>query len=383
MTADELRDSLEAFMAECVYPAEALFGQAVVGDDGARRPPVLDELQVEAKRRGLWNPFLGRRQSELTTLVALTGRSPMLATDALNLATPNSENIKLLDRFGTAEQRATWLPGLLDGSATSGYCMTEPGVSGSDPMQMGTTLRRDGSDLVVDGAKHWCTGAGDPRCAVLVVAGVHDDGRHSLALVPADAPGVAIEGGRTIFGYRDGYRGGRVSITFDNVRVPATNVLGKEGDGLVLAQALLVPARLQHCMRLVGVGERSLELMCGRAVARGFDGEGVVQDWIAESRIRLEYLRALVATTANELDEGDDRVAAANVAMLKGSAPANVEWIVDKAIQIHGADGFSHETPLALLWTYVRTLRVSDGPDEVHRRSVARRELRDARRRVD
>ena len=388
-----LVEQVAAFMDDCVYPAEPGFLAEAVAGGPADRPSVMDNLQNEARRRGLWDTLLPvgdnaarLDQRTLNPLVELTGRSPVLAPDALNLATPDSENMRLLDAYGTSEQQAAWLTPSLEGSIRSALCITEPGLSGADPTEIATTIETRGDSLVITGQKHWCTGAADARCKVLLVVGVCDPdaprhARHGIALVPTDTPGVEIDGAHSVFGYHDGFRGGRASVRLDSVVVPRSALLGEPGTGFALMQTLLGPARLQHCMRLVGVAERALELLCRRAADRTAFGEpladkGLVQDWVAESRIRIEHLRALVAHGAEVVDTGDDRAAATVVAVLKASAPASVEWIVDKAIQVHGADGFSHGTPLAMLWTYARTLRVSDGPDEVHRRTVALRELK-------
>jgi acyl-CoA dehydrogenase len=353
----------------------------------------MDVLRDAARRHGLWNALLPLertgvtlRQRELAPLVEVTGRSPFLASDALNLATPDAENIKLLDACGTATQQNRWLDPLLDGTIRSSYCMTEPGVAGSDPDAMRTVIDIGDGTVTLNGAKHWCTGAASPDCRLLVVVAASDPdaargARHTICLVPAQAPGVTISGGHTVFGYHDGHRGGRPTITFHDVTLPVDSILGHAGEGLGLAQRLLGPARLHHCMRLVGTAERALELLCARARERTIGwrrlaDDGTVQDRIAEARIRIEHLRALVHHTADLIDAGDTDAARRQISVLKASAPLAVEWICDQAIQVHGADGLSHELPLAMLWTYARTLRFSDGPDEAHRRSVARTELR-------
>lgn len=388
-----LADDLAAFITERVVPAEPEFLAAAVGSGAHERPKVMDELQTQARNRGLWNVLLsvGDRsrqldQRTLAPMIELTGHSPILAPDALNMSTPDSENMRLLDLYGTPEQRERWLTPSLAGTMRSALCITEPGVSGSDATQVATRIETRGDQLVVTGTKHWCTGAADPRCGVLLVVGVTDPdadrhARHGIVLVPRDAPGVTIEATSSVFGWRDGARGGRASVRLDGVAVPRSSLVGEPGAGFALMQTLLNPARLQHCMRLVGTAERALELLCRRVLDRRAFGssladQGVVQDWIAESRIRIEHLRALVRHGAEVVDTAGDDEATAVVAVLKASAPVTVEWIVDKAMQAHGADGFSHATPLAMLWAYARTLRVSDGPDEVHRRAVARRELR-------
>jgi acyl-CoA dehydrogenase len=395
----KLTQTLLDFMAECVYPGEAEFQASVVAGGPADWPSVTDRLSEEARRRGLWNALLPigpdtavRSERDLAPLIEITGRSPFLATDALNLATPDSENMKLLDAYGTDEQRQEWLAPLLGGRVRSAYCMTEPGAAGSDPGRLTTSIEPHGDQLVVTGTKHWCTGASSPRCRLLVVVGATDpaarlDRRLGVVLIPVDTPGVHVHGHRSVFGYQDGHRGGRPTIHLDHVRVPRSALLGDPGGGLSLAQALLGPARLHHCMRLIGVGERALELLCARALGRDVAGgvladQGVVQGWIADARIALEHTRALVWQTARHLDEGGDGQTSTELSIIKASTPATVEGIVDRAIQTFGADGLSHELPLAMLWTYARTLRLSDGPDEVHRRVVARSELRRAQART-
>jgi acyl-CoA dehydrogenase len=397
LTGQTLRETLVQFMDDCVYPSEAEFQAHVVSAGPADWPPVTDRLTAEARRRGLWNALLpigrgDRGERELAPLMEITGRSPFLATDALNLATPDSENIKLLAAYGTDEQRQEWLEPLLAGSIRSAYCMTEPGAAGSDPGHLTTSIQARGDQLVVKGTKHWCTGAASPRCRLLVVVGVTDpdaprDRRLGLVLIPRDAPGVHVEGHRSVFGYQDGHRGGRPNIRLDHVTVHRSCLLGDPGDGLALAQTLLGPARLHHCMRLIGVGERALELLCDRALDREVAGgrladQGVVQGWITDARIALEHIRALVWQTALHLDARGPADVSTELSILKASTPVTVERIVDRAIQAFGADGLSHEQPLAMLWTYARTLRLSDGPDEVHRRVVARSELRQARART-
>ena len=290
--------------------------------------------------------------------------------------------MRLLDADGTPEQRARWLDPLLDGAIRSAICITEPGRSGADPNEMTTRIELRGRDLVVAGEKHWCTGAASPHCKVLFVVGVcaHTaprQARHAIALVPTDTPGVHIDSTHSVFGYADGFRGGRVSIRFEDAVVPRSCLLGEPGEGLTLMQALLGPAAFTTaCASSASANARSSCSAVVRQHAYAF-GEmladhGVVQDWIAESRIRIEHLRALVTHTATLVDHRDDRQAASANAVLKASGPTSIEWIVDKAIQAHGADGFSHQSPLAMLWTYARTLRISDGPDEVHRRTGSR-----------
>ena len=386
----ELHEAVNDFMVERVYPAEPVFAaQAAAADDPWTRPPVVDELKTEARRRGLWNLFLpsaGLTNLQYAPLAELTGHSPHLAPEALNCAAPDSGNMELLASFGTADQRSRWLDPLLDGTIRSAFCMTEPDVASSDATNIATTIRRDGGSYVIDGRKWWSSGAMDPRCEILIVMGKTDPAaeRHkqqSMVLVPRDTPGVTVRRGMTVFGYTDGPHGGHAEITFEGVRVPADNLIGAEGDGFAIAQARLGPGRIHHCMRLIGMAERALELLCARVTERAAFGrplaeQGVVRDWIAESRVRIEQARLLVLKTAWLMDTVGNRGAHIEIQAIKIATPSMAEWVIDKAIQAHGAAGVSQDTPLAQLWVQARTLRLADGPDEVHRASLAKRELR-------
>ncbi|MFE3198164.1 acyl-CoA dehydrogenase family protein [Embleya sp. NPDC055664] len=391
---EELRERLLAFMTEHVYPAEAVFDEQVAapGADPWGRPPVLAELKAEARKRGLWNLFLpGEEGAGLTNLqyaplAEIAGRSPHLAPEALNCAAPDTGNMELLHDFGTPEQRERWLRPLLDGTIRSAFCMTEPDVASSDATNITTSIVRDGDDYVINGRKWWSSGAMAPTCEILVVMGRTDPDaprhrRQSMILVPRDTPGVDIRRGMHVFGYTDGPHGGHAEVVFEDVRVPATNLVGNAGDGFAIAQARLGPGRIHHCMRLIGMAERGLELMCRRVLAReAFGGplaeQGVIQEWIAESRVRIEQLRLLVLKTAWLMDTVGNRGAHREIQSIKIATPSTVEWILDKAIQAHGAGGLSQDFVLASLWTHARTLRLADGPDEVHRRSLAHRELK-------
>ncbi|MFE5330942.1 acyl-CoA dehydrogenase family protein [Embleya sp. NPDC056575] len=391
---EELRERLLAFMTEHVYPAEAVFDEQVAapGADPWGRPPVLEELKAEARERGLWNLFLpGEEGAGLTNLqyaplAEIAGRSPHLAPEALNCAAPDTGNMELLHDFGTPEQRERWLRPLLDGTIRSAFCMTEPDVASSDATNITTSIVRDGDDYVINGRKWWSSGAMAPACEILVVMGRTDPDaprhrRQSMILVPRDTPGVDIRRGMHVFGYTDGPHGGHAEVVFEDVRVPATNLVGNAGDGFAIAQARLGPGRIHHCMRLIGMAERGLELMCRRVLAReAFGGplaeQGVIQEWIAESRVRIEQLRLLVLKTAWLMDTVGNRGAHREIQSIKIATPSTVEWILDKAIQAHGAGGLSQDFVLASLWTHARTLRLADGPDEVHRRSLAHRELK-------
>ncbi|AUG76369.1 acyl-CoA dehydrogenase [Kitasatospora sp. MMS16-BH015] len=391
---EELRGQLQAFLAEHVYPAEPVLAAQLA--DPARPewsvPPVVAELRAEAKARGLWNLFLpgevgaGLTNLQYAPLAELTGRSILLAPAALNCAAPDTGNMELLAEFGSPEQRAQWLEPLLDGTIRSAFAMTEPEVASSDATNITTRIERDGADYLVTGRKWYITGAMNPDCKILIVMGKTDPTaephrQQSMILVPRDTPGVTIRRGMTVFGYQDADHGGHAEITFEGVRVPAANLIGGEGDGFAIAQARLGPGRIHHCMRAIGIAERALELMCRRVSERVAFGkplaeQGVVQDWIAESRVRIEQARLLVLKTAWLMDTVGNRGAHTEIQAIKIAVPATVEWILDKAVQAHGAAGVSQDTPLAQLWAGNRTLRLADGPDEVHKRSLARRELR-------
>jgi acyl-CoA dehydrogenase len=390
----ELHEALTDFLDERVYPAEAIHAEQVAtATDPWSRPPIMDELKTEARKRGLWNLFLpdsrygaGLTNLQYAPLSELTGRSPHLAPEALNCAAPDTGNMELLAEFGSAEQQERWLRPLLDGEIRSAFCMTEPDVASSDATNIGTRIVRDGDEYVITGRKWWSSGAMDPRCQIFIVMGKIDPAaeRHrqqSMVLVPRDAPGVTIRRGMTVFGYTDGPHGGHAEIDFDDVRVPADSLIGGEGDGFAIAQARLGPGRIHHCMRLIGMAERALELLCRRVTERVAFGQtlaeqGVIQDWIAESRVRIEQARLLVLKTAWLMDTVGNRGAHTEIQAIKIATPAMAEWVIDKAIQSFGGAGVSQDTPLAALWAQARTLRLADGPDEVHRASLARRELR-------
>ncbi|MFB9238017.1 acyl-CoA dehydrogenase family protein [Plantactinospora siamensis] len=390
----ELHEALTAFLDERIYPAERVHAEQVAAaGDPWHRPPVMAELTAEARRRGLWNLFLpdprygaGLTNLQYAPLAELTGRSPHLAPEALNCAAPDTGNMELLAEFSSDAQRERWLRPLLDAEIRSAFCMTEPEVASSDATNIATRITRDGDGYVVNGRKWWSSGAMDPRCEILIVMGKTDPSaeRHrqqSMVLVPRDTPGVTVRRGMTVFGYTDAPHGGHAEVVFDDVRVPAANLIGGEGDGFAIAQARLGPGRIHHCMRLIGMAERALELLCRRvstriAFGRTLAEQGVVRDWIAESRVRIEQARLLVLKTAWLMDTVGNRGAHTEIQAIKIGTPAMAEWVIDKAIQAHGGAGVSQDTPLAALWAQARTLRLADGPDEVHRASLARRELR-------
>ncbi|HYZ28637.1 MAG TPA: acyl-CoA dehydrogenase family protein [Thermoleophilaceae bacterium] len=390
----ELRARLLEFMDEFVYPAERVYWQQRASGDPHAPPPVLEELKTEARSRGLWNLFLpdgewgaGLSNVEYASLAEITGRSPHFAPEAINCSAPDTGNMEVLAQFGSDEQRRRWLVPLLDGEIRSCFAMTEPGVASSDPTNLATTIRRDGDAYVVNGRKWWSTGALDPRCRVAIVMGVSDPdaaphARHSMVLVPLDAPGVKIERDLTTFGYTD--RQGHGELVFDGVRVPAANLIGERGAGFAIAQARLGPGRIHHCMRTIGTAERSLQLMTERAIAREAFGvplseHGVVSTWIAESRIELEQARLLTLKAAWLMDTVGNKSARSEIAAIKVVAARVGTRITDRAMQVFGAAGLSGDTPLAYFYAMGRQLRIADGPDEVHLRTVAREEIRTVR----
>ncbi|MFI7448883.1 acyl-CoA dehydrogenase family protein [Nonomuraea sp. NPDC049714] len=388
---EDLRQRLLLFMDECVYPAEPAFEeQAAAGGWGS--PPLIDDLQDEARQRGLWNLFLpgdhgaGLTNLQYAPLAEIMGRSPHLAPVATNCAAPDTGNMEVLAMFGNEWQRKEWLRPLLDGEIRSAFAMTEPDVASSDATNIATSITRDGNEYVINGRKWFISGAMNPNCKIFIVMGKTDPEapkhrQQSMVLVPRDTPGMRIERGMHVFGYTDADHGGHAEIVFEDVRVPADHLVGEQGGGFAIAQARLGPGRIHHCMRLIGMAERAVELMCRRALGRTAFGktiaqQGVVQDWIAESRIRIEQLRLLVLKTAWLMDTVGNQGAHTEIQSIKISTPITVEWILDKAIQAHGAGGVSQDFPLAGLWAGARSLRLADGPDEVHKRSLAYRELK-------
>ncbi|HEX2314024.1 MAG TPA: acyl-CoA dehydrogenase family protein [Thermomonospora sp.] len=390
--AREYSAKLREFMDEHVYPAEPVYAaqraEAAAAGDPHALPPVVAELKAEARRRGLWNLFLpdvsGLSNVEYAPLAEITGRSPDLAPEALNCSAPDTGNMEVLHMFGTPEQRERWLRPLLDGEIRSAFAMTEPAVASSDATNITTSIVRDGDEYVVNGRKWFITGAADPRCEIFIVMGQTDPDapvhrRQSQVLVPRDTPGVTVVRHLPLFGYQD--QQGHSEILFEDVRVPVTNLVAGEGDGFVIAQARLGPGRIHHCMRALGMAERALELMARRAVGRvAFGGplaeQGVVQQWIAESRMDLEQARLLTLKTAWLIDRHGARGARSEIAAIKVVVPRAALRVLDRAIQVHGAAGVSDDTPLAAMYAWVRAMRIFDGPDEVHVRTVARQELR-------
>ncbi|WP_262281906.1 acyl-CoA dehydrogenase family protein [Micromonospora sp. MA102] len=389
-----LRDNLLDFMDRQIHPAEAVFHEQLgqLGDPWAwDSVPVLAQLRTDARKRGLWNLFLpGEHGAGLTNLqyaplAEITGRSH-LAPAVLNCAAPDTGNMEVLAMFGTGEQRERWLEPLLDGAIRSSFAMTEPDVASSDATNIATRIERDGDHYVINGRKWWITGAMNPNARIFIVMGKTDQSaeRHrqqSMVLVPRDTPGLEIVRGMEVFGYDDHDHGGHAELVFHDVRVPVENLIGGEGDGFAIAQARLGPGRIHHCMRSIGLAERAVELMCARAEQRVAFGrplaeQGVVREWIAESRVRIEQLRLLVLKTAWLMDTVGNKGAHTEIQAIKIATPATVQWILDKAIQVYGAAGLSQDFPLARAYAGIRTLRFADGPDEVHRNALARHELR-------
>ncbi|MFD4251364.1 acyl-CoA dehydrogenase family protein [Amycolatopsis thermoflava] len=394
---EDLRGRLLEFMETHVHPAEPVFERQLseLDDPWAwDSAPVLSELRAEARERGLWNLFLpgahgaGLTNQQYAPLAEITGRSPHLAPAALNCAAPDTGNMELLSQFGTDAQKRQWLEPLLSGRIRSSFAMTEPDVASSDATNIATRIERDGDHYVINGRKWWITGAMNPNAAIFVVMGKTDPHaeRHrqqSMILVPRDTPGVRVTRAMRVLGYDDHEHGGHAELRFDDVRVPATNLIGGEGDGFAIAQARLGPGRIHHCMRAIGVAERALELMCARAeerVAFGkpLSGQGVVRDWIAESRVRIEQLRLLTLKAAWLMDTRGNKAAHTEIQAIKIATPVTVQWVLDKAIQLHGGGGLSQDFPLAYGYALARMLRFVDGPDEVHKDALARRELRRA-----
>ncbi|MEN8235879.1 MAG: acyl-CoA dehydrogenase family protein [Actinomycetota bacterium] len=389
-TTDYL-ERLQSFMDEHVYPAEAVHEQQIAAQGNrTEATPILQTLKAEARSRGLWNLFLpdpelgpGLSNTEYAPLAELTGRSAELAPEAVNCSAPDTGNMEVIHDFGTEDHKAQWLAPLLDGEIRSCFSMTEPAVASSDPRNLETTILRDGGDYIVNGTKWWSTGGNSTDCKIAIVMGISDTDasprdRYSMILVPSDAEGVEVLRDVPVFGYHD--RGGHAEIRYNEVRVPASNLLAGEGAGYMIAQARLGPGRVHHTMRAIGMAERGLELMVARAKEReAFGGplarQGVVQDWIAEARWRIDQARLLVLYTAWKLDTVGNREARREISAIKVAVPRMTLWVLDKAIQVHGAAGISDDTPLARLWAGARSLRIADGPDEVHQMVIARREI--------
>lgn len=386
----ELRERLVAFMDEHVHPAEATYERQLrESSDPHSQPPVMEELKALARERGLWNMFLpdaehgaGLSNGDYAPLAEILGRSH-IASEACNCSAPDTGNMEVLHQFGDERQRERWLRPLLDGEIRSAFAMTEPEVASSDATNISLRIERSGEEYVLNGRKWWISGVLHPHCRIMIVMGkTRTDGpRHSqqsMILVPLQTPGVEVLRGLPVFGYQD--HEGHAEILFTDVRVPAENLIAGEGEGFAIAQARLGPGRIHHCMRCIGAAERALEAMCRRAVARSTFGEPIaaranIQDWIAESRVEIEMARLLTLKAAWLMDTVGNRNARTEIAAIKVAAPSVALKVVDRAIQVHGGGGVSDDFPLAWMYAHLRTLRLADGPDEVHKLSIARREL--------
>ena len=394
--AKDIRERLEAFMVEHVYPAEPVWAAEVRGPGGPHiHPQVMEELKAEARRRGLWNLFLpdeehgaGLSNCEYAPLAEVMGRT-RIASEACNCSAPDTGNMEVLHQFGTPEQKERWLSPLLEGEIRSAFAMTEPAVASSDATNISLRIERDGDSYVLNGRKWWTTNALHPNLRILIVMGkTNPDAptyqQQSMVLVPSDTPGLKVLRNLPVFGYHD--HEGHGEVEFTDVRVPAENIIAGEGQGFLIAQARLGPGRIHHCMRAIGAAERALELMCARADEREAFGHpvshyGNIRDWIAESRIQLEMARLLVMKTAWLMDTVGNQHARIEISGIKFAVPEICLRIVDRAIQVHGGGGVTDDFPLAAMYAGLRTLRLADGPDEVHKLSLARQELRRQRER--
>lgn len=380
-------------MEEHIYPNERLYEQQLNEQPSrwSAVPPIMEELKEKAKRAGLWNLFLpeseygaGLTNVEYAPLCEIMGRS-IIGPEAFNCGAPDTGNMEVLVRYGTPEQKEKWLKPLLNGDIRSCFSMTEPDVGSSDATNIQCSIVREGDEYVINGRKWWSSGAGDPRCKIAIVMGKSDFNaskyeQQSMILVPLNTPGVKIERMLPVFGY-DHAPHGHAEIHYDNVRVPASNMLLGEGKGFAIAQGRLGPGRIHHCMRLIGAAERALEELCKRIQNRStfnklLSQQGVIQEWVAESRIEIEQARLLTLKAAYMMDTVGNKKARKEIAMIKVMAPAMALKVIDRAIQAFGAAGVSEDTPLAALWANARTLRLADGPDEVHKAQLARLELK-------
>lgn len=386
----EFKERLTAFMDEHIHPAESVYeSQLRESGDPHHQPAIMEELKEHARAAGLWNMFLpdatlgaGLSNSDYAPLAEILGHS-FIASEACNCSAPDTGNMEVLFQFATPEQKEQWLMPLLDGQIRSSFAMTEPDVASSDATNIALRIERDGDDYVLNGRKWWISGALHPNCRIMIVMGKTqpDAAPHkqqSMILVPLQTPGVTIMRGLPVFGYDD--QEGHAEIDFKDVRVPASNLIAGEGDGFMIAQARLGPGRIHHCMRAIGAAERALEAMCARAVSRVTFGQplamrGNIHDWIAESRIEIEMARLLTLKAAWLMDTVGNRNARTEIAAIKVAAPNIALKVIDRAIQVHGGGGVSDDFTLAYAYAHLRTLRLADGPDEVHKLSIARREL--------
>jgi acyl-CoA dehydrogenase len=386
----DFKERLTAFMDEHIYPAEKVYEhQLRESGDPHHQPQIMEDLKEHARKAGLWNMFLpddehgaGLSNSDYAPLAEILGRSH-IASEACNCSAPDTGNMEVLHQFGTDEQKQRWLAPLLEGDIRSAFAMTEPDVGSSDATNIELRIERDGDEYVLNGRKWWITNVYHPHCKILIVMGkTQPDAptytQQSQVLVPLDTPGVTVVRNLRVFGYED--QDGHGEIEFEDVRVPVANVISKEGDGFMIAQARLGPGRIHHCMRAIGAAERALEQMCRRAVSRVTFGKplatrGNVLDWIAESRIEIEMARLLTLKAAWMMDTVGNRHARTEIAAIKVAAPNVALKVLDRAIQLHGGGGVSDDFGLASAYAHLRTLRLADGPDEVHKLSIARREL--------
>lgn len=383
----DLRMRLGLFMDAHIYPIEKIFVDEINTGDRWQPSDLIEELKLKAKSEGLWNLFLpsesGLTNLEYAALAEIMGRV-VWASEVFNCSAPDTGNMEVLHLYGSPEQQEKWLKPLLDGEIRSCFSMTEPDVASSDATNIGASIVRDGDDYILNGRKWWSTGGGDARCKLSIFMGKTDPAaakhlQQSMILVPMDAEGVKVERMLDVFGYDDAPNG-HAEITFTNVRVPKENLLLGEGRGFEIAQGRLGPGRVHHCMRLIGSAERSLELMCSRAKSRTAFGkpvadQGVVRQWIAESRLAIDQARLLVLKTAWMMDTAGAKAARREIAMIKAVVPQMALKVIDRAIQIHGGGGVSQDFPLSQFWIYARSLRLADGPDEVHLESVAKMEM--------
>ena len=383
----ELQKRLSAFMDEFVYPNESVYAEEIALGDRWSPSRLMEKLKSEAKAVGLWNLFLpsesGLTNVEYAPLAEMMGRVTW-ASEVFNCSAPDTGNIEVLHLYGTEEQKERWLPPLLDGEFRSCFAMTEPDMASSDATNIRSSIVADGDDYILNGTKWWSTGAADSRCKLAIFMGKTDPSapRHlqqSMVLAPMDTAGVKVERVLNVFGFDDAPNG-HAEISFDNVRVPKENILLGEGRGFEIAQGRLGPGRVHHCMRLIGIAERSLELMIDRAKSREAFGkpiseQGVVRQWIAEARCTIDQARLLVLHCAWKMDNAGNKAARKEIAMIKAVVPQMALTIIDRAIQLHGGAGVSQDTPLAQFWIYARSLRIADGPDEVHLESIAKMEI--------
>lgn len=391
--AAELEKVLTGFLGDSIYPSEGLYEEqvAAAGPD-RQQPPVMEELKQKARSLGLWNFFLPHPEeghdpltnSEYAPLAELSGRSLYLAPEAMNCAAPDTGNMELLSMFGTPEQKERWLVPLMNGEIRSAYVMTEPQVASSDASNIETSIVREGDEWVINGRKWWISGVNRAACKLLILMGITaEDGarhaRHSMVLIPRDAPGITVKRDLTVMGYNPFES--HVEMTFEDVRVPVGNLLGEAGAGFAMSQARLGPGRIHHCMRLIGACERALELMLHRASTRTTFGtrlidQGVIREWVADARIEIDQARLYTLYAAHLMDTVGNREAASQISGIKVAVPNMAGRVLDRAMQVHGAAGLSGDFPLARMWTESRIIRFADGPDEVHRRAVARTEMR-------